>query len=60
MNKRIQKRWKRENRPDKGVSTESFRQKRNAAIRAAHLTLGYPNMEDQLLLAAAAMIGKRR
>lgn len=58
---RQQKRWKRENRHDKGVSTEAARQAHNAAVRAARNHFGASmDMSDHMLLAAAEMIGRKR
>lgn len=57
---RAHKRRGRENRDNKGVNTtESLRQRRAAQIKAAHDTIGYPNCDDAMLLAAAALVGKK-
>lgn len=61
MDKRAQKRWMRENRPNKGANTEAARQAHNAAVRAARQRVGYvPDMSEQMLLAAASMVRVKR
>ena len=56
---RAHKRHGRENRDNKGVNAESLRQRRAAQIKAAHDTIGYPNCDYDMLLAAAALVGKK-
>lgn len=51
--KRITKRWKRENRPNKGAGTEAKRQAHNDAVRKARARI-YDNM-----LFDDSMMGKR-
>jgi hypothetical protein len=46
MNKRILKRWKRENRKNKGANTEAKRLARNAEIRRA---VAYPLPHDPMI-----------
>lgn len=54
MNRRIEKRWKRENRKNKGVNTEAKRQARNADVRQA---VAFPLPHDPLL---SAMLEKAK
>ncbi len=56
MNKRIQKRWKRENRTNKGENTERARQEKNAEIREQRSrVMGSP----EFLVLAAALAASR-
>lgn len=59
--KRLQKRWKRENRKDKGVSTAAKIAAHNARIRDARSLMGgWGTTDESMLLLAASMLGKRR
>lgn len=58
---RAQKRFKRENRDNKGVSTAAKMQAQNYQVRMARQTLGpgLDGADDSMMLMAAALIGKR-
>ncbi len=58
-NKRLQKRWKRENRTNKGENTERARQEKNAAIRA-HREQVMSSPEMAVMMAALAASRGRR
>lgn len=61
MDKRTEKRWKRENRQNKGAGTAAKGQKRNAAIRAARQRMGgWSTQDENMLLLAASLMGRRR
>ena len=64
MDKRIKKRFRRENRPNKGVGTEAARQAHADRLRQARHTLGVDPMSElggneHMLLFAAGMIGRK-
>ena len=64
MDKRAQKRWKRENRKDKGVSTAALIAKRNDEVRKARRTMGCTpdsalGSDLPMLMLAAGLMGRR-
>ena len=59
MKKRILKRFRRENRPNKGVATEAARQAHNDRVRKARHSVGDLG-DDYALLLASALLSKKR